>query len=59
MEHDKIFKAIESIIGRQIVCFHTEANRYAFKLITPLFGRYWYTLNSKIVDDFAVKIHIK
>lgn len=27
---DKIFKAIERITGKNIVCFHDEANRYAF-----------------------------
>lgn len=57
MDYDKIFKAIESIIGQQIVCFHKEANSYAFKLVNPLFRQYWHRLSSGIVEDCASKIY--
>lgn len=51
--HDQIFKAIEGFTGRMIVCFHDEANVYAFKLVTPLFGKVWHTLDKSLVDDIA------
>lgn len=53
MENDNVFKAIEAITMKRIVCYHVEANRYAFKLFTPLFGKYWHTIKCEYVDELA------
>lgn len=47
-EYDKTFKAIERLISKHIVCFHTEANRYAFKIKNK-----WHTLDMEFVDLFV------
>ncbi|MCK5612944.1 hypothetical protein KAR91_64315 [Candidatus Pacearchaeota archaeon] len=46
----KIFRAIERISGKTIVCFHDEANRYAFKVWST--GE-WMTIDRDFVHDFA------
>ena len=56
MENDNIFKAIEAITMKHIVCYHVENNNYAFKLFTPLFGKYWHTINCEHVDEIASAI---
>jgi hypothetical protein len=50
LDSDKIFRAIERICGKSIVCFHDEANCYAFKVWAT--GE-WMTVNRGLVHDFA------
>jgi hypothetical protein len=45
---DKIFRAIERITGKTIICFHDEANRYAFKFWAT---EEWATLDRAFVDE--------
>jgi hypothetical protein len=47
--YDKIFKAIEAIIGKQIVCLHDESKWYAFKTVQ---GE-WHTINFEHANEFA------
>lgn len=47
---DKIFRAIERITGKHIICFHDEAKGYAFKVWST--GE-WMTLDRDFVHDFA------
>lgn len=56
-EQESIFRAIESFTGLQIVCFHDEATRYAFKIACDHGQLYrageWATLDKNIIDDVA------
>jgi len=59
-ERDAILQAIESITSKHVIYYHVEANRYTFKFFTPLFGRYWHTLDVSFVDEIAKSFkHIK
>lgn len=48
---DQIFKSIETLTGQHIVCFHEEANNYAYKIWST--GQ-WCTVNKDFLNGIAI-----